>query len=60
MKTVKCRKNLTGKLVEECHETIDEKELHQNKMVYNWNLNGYQEICSSCITISSVLIYFHW
>ena len=35
MKTVKCRKNLTGKLVEECHETIDEKELHQNKMVYN-------------------------
>ena len=35
MKTVKCRKNLTGKLVEECRETIDEKVLHQNKMVYN-------------------------
>ena len=29
----KCRKKLVDKLVKECRENIDEKELHQNKMI---------------------------
>ena len=32
---------LVDKLVEECCENIDEKELHQNKMVYNSNINDF-------------------
>ena len=32
---------LVDKLVEECYENIDEKELHQNKMVYNSNINDF-------------------
>ena len=73
-KNCKCRKNLVDKLVEECRENIDEKELHQNKMTYNSTLNYYGKICISCtvykvlfaiflmlsISISSVFIYFHW
>ena len=73
-KNCKCRKKLFDKLVEECNENIDEKELHQNKMIYNSNLNDYEKICSSCtiyivsfvifftmsVSISSVFIYFHW
>ena len=38
-KKLKCRKRLVGKLVEECSENIDEKELHQNKMIRNSTLN---------------------
>ena len=48
-----CRKSLVDKLVEECHENIDEKELHptelhSSKMIYNSILNDYEKICSSC------------
>ena len=43
----KCRKRLINKLVEECTENIDEKELHQNKMIYNSTLNYYEKIYSS-------------
>ena len=35
----KWRKRLIDKLVEECSENIDEKELHSNKMIYNSTLN---------------------
>ena len=38
-KNCKCRKSLVDKLVDECSENIDEKELHQNKMIYNSTLN---------------------
>ena len=34
-KNYKCRKKLVDKLVEKCREDIDEKELHQNKIIYN-------------------------
>ena len=58
-KNCKCRKSLVDKLVDECSENIDEKELHQNKMIYNSTLNDYEKICSSCecssCTISTVL-----
>ena len=33
----KCRKGLIDKLVEECIENIDEKELHQNKIELHQN-----------------------
>ena len=33
----KCRKRLIDKLVEECIENIDEKELHRNKMELHQN-----------------------
>ena len=44
---------LIDKLVEECRENIDEKELHStelhsNKMIYNSTLNDYKKVCSSC------------
>ena len=39
---------LVCKLVEECSENIDEKDLHQNIMIYNLTLNDYQKIFSSC------------
>ena len=48
-KDCKCRKKLVDKLVEEWRENIDEKEMHQNKMIYNSNLNDYEKTCSSCI-----------
>ena len=71
-KHCKCRKKLVDKSVEECHKNIDEKELHQNKMIYNSNINDFKKICNSCIvyillviffisiSISIVFIYFHW
>ena len=68
-KNCKCRKKLVDKLVEECSENIDEKELHQNKMIHNSTLNDYEKICTSCtvyirlfakiVSISSAFIYFH-
>ena len=48
-KNCKCKKKLFDKLVEEWRENIDEKEMHQKKMIYNWNLNDYEKTCSSCI-----------
>ena len=42
-KNCKCRKRLVDKLVEECSENIDEKELHQRKMLYNSTLNDYEK-----------------
>ena len=73
-KTSKRRKTLIDKLVEECCENIDEKKLHQNKMIYNSNLNDYEKICRFCkvyiimvvivfiisISISCIFSYFHW
>ena len=64
----KCRKRSVDKLVEECTENINEKELHSNKM------NDYEKTWSSCsvyivllviffilsISIRSIFIYFHW
>ena len=38
-KNCECRKRLVDKLVEECSQNINEKELHQNKMIYNSTLN---------------------
>ena len=66
--TCKCRKRLPGKLVEECSENTDEKNLHPHE------INDYEKICNSCsvsivllvtfiilsISISSAFIYFHW
>ena len=65
----KCRKRLIGKLVKECSENIDEKE-----MVYSFTLDDYKKECNSCTTyrvllvisfliiigISSKFICFHW
>ena len=73
-KNRKCRKRSVDKLVEECSENIDEKELLSNKIIYNSTLNDYEKICSSCkvcviffviffiisISNSSVFIYFNW
>ena len=63
----KCRKRLIDKLVDECSENIDEKELDSNEV------NDYEKICNSCsvyivllviflilsISISSIFIHFH-
>ena len=68
-KKLKCRKRLVGKLVEECSKNIDEKELHQNKMIHNSTSHDYEKICTSCtvyirlfakiVSISCAFIYFH-
>ena len=69
-----CRKRLFDKLVEECTENINEKELHSSEMIYNLTLNDYKKVCSSCTiyialfvifliistSISCVFIHFHW
>ena len=52
----KCRKSFIDKLVEECIENINEKELHLSEMIYNSVLNVYEKICSSC-TLYIVLCY---
>ena len=65
----KRRKRLIDKLVEEYCENID-----RNEVIYNGNLNDYENLCNSCaiyiilfviflktnISISSAFIYFHW
>ena len=38
-KHCKCRKMLVHELIKECSENIDDKELHQNKMIYDSTLN---------------------
>ena len=64
-KNCKCRKKLVDKLVEECSENIDEKELRQNKLIYKATLNDYEKICSSChrsswaMYIVLFVIFFH-
>ena len=47
-KNCQCRKRLVDKLVEDCNENIDEKELHQNEMIYNSTIDDYEKICTSC------------
>ena len=39
---------MVDKLVEECREHIDGEESHQNKMIFNSNINDYEKISSSC------------
>ena len=58
-KNCKCRKRLVDKLIEECNENIDDKELHLSKMIHNSTLNEYEKICSSCESCgrSSCIIY---
>ena len=65
----KCRKNLVNKLVERCSENTD-----GNEMIYNENLNDYENACKSCRTyiallviafliiigISGAYFYFNW
>ena len=48
----KCRKRLIDKLVEECNENIDRKE-----MIYNETLN--ENICNSCRMYLYYLSYFN-
>ena len=50
----KCRKRLIDKLVGECIENIDVKELHQNKIICNSTLNDYENICSSCMVYKAL------
>ena len=64
-KNCKCRKRSGDRLVEECSENIDEKELnplelHSNKMIYNSTLNEYEKICSSsgCNSCTIYIILF--
>ena len=60
-KNCKCRKRLVDRLVEECRENIDEKELHPTelfsiKMIYDSTLNDYKKIWS----LHSIFCYiFH-
>ena len=60
----KCRKRLIDKLVEECSENIDEKEIYPNKAISlvgnSWAI--YIILFSVFLTISigTVLIYFYW
>ena len=47
-KNCTCRKCLVDKLIEECDENIDEKELHptelhSNKMIYKSTLSDYKK-----------------
>ena len=47
-KNCTCRKWLVDKLIEECDENVDEKELHptelhSNKMIYNSTLSDYKK-----------------
>ena len=51
----KCRKRLIDKLVEECSENIDEKELHLNELI-SVTLNDSKSVCGSC-EHSSCIIY---
>ena len=51
-------KTVSPEKVEKCRENIDEKELHQNKMIYNWYLNDYEKIRSSCIVYIILFVIF--
>ena len=54
---------LADKLVEECSENSDEKELystklHANKMIYKSTLNDYEKICSSYTVYIVLFVIF--
>ena len=49
-----CRKRLFDKLVEECAENINEKELHSSEMIYNLTL----KVCSSCTVYIALYVIF--
>ena len=59
----KYRKKLIDKLIAECSENFDEKELHSNEMTYNRTLNAiplndYKNICNSCTVYIVLLTIF--
>ena len=68
-KNCKCRKRITGKLVEECS-----KNIYENETLDIIPLDAYKKVCNSCmvfivlfvvflitsICTCSVFIYFHW
>ena len=72
MQIVNAEKKLVGKLVEECSENIDEKELNSNELI-SVTSNDYENVCGSgaiyivlldiffiiSISISCAFIYFH-
>ena len=43
----KCRKRPIDRLVEQCSENIDEKELHSNELI-SVTLNDSESMCGSC------------
>ena len=64
-KNGKCSKRLIDKLVEECNEYIDKKEihsteLHSNKMIYNSTLNDYKKYVVFVRYILYYLPYFSY
>ena len=50
----RCRKRLIDKLVEDCSENIDEKELHPNELV-SVTSNDYENVYESCKCSSSTI-----
>ena len=50
----RCRKRLIDKLVEDCSENIDEKELHPNELV-TVTSNDYENVYESCKCSSSTI-----
>ena len=55
IKTVSVR---VDKLVEECNENIDEKELYPNKMIYNSILHDYKKYVVPAQYTQYCLSYF--
>ena len=67
------RKRLVDKLVEECSENINKKELHPNELI-SVTSNDYKNVGGSCtiyivllviffiisISISCAFVYFYW
>ena len=47
MQIVNAEKKLVGKLVEECSENIDEKELNSNELI-SVTSNDFENVCGSC------------
>ena len=61
----KCKKKLVDKLVEECSENIDEKEMIYNDygnyaILVQYKLYYLLLLFLIIIDISSAFIYFHW
>ena len=50
----KGRKKLIDKLVEECIENINEKELHSSEMIYSSTLND----CEKCVIFVQYTLYY--
>ena len=57
-KNWKCRKRLVDKLVGECSENINEKELHTNKMNYNSTINDFQKYAVLAQYAQYFVLYF--